>query len=212
MSQYFLTNQNGSVPTTHSSLDQPHIQFFNTPVISTPLPLIFCQDHVNPSFVTDTLSLDDISQFSLTPKEMKWPVVFDIKHSWRIFGSALDLEEGLWMFDLLGRKPLELTKHRNKGMSFKTGWIANIKIDIKDVITCTNFIMAHPAFVLGIPLPRHFDTNLLSTILQLTEQAQDIHSLAVIVMGELLVFINHWWVTVGLGWASNFSSAMHAFV
>ncbi len=56
------------------------------------------------------VSLDNICQLSLMPEEMKRPVVFDVKHGWRMFGSALDSKDGLWMFNLSGRKPLELTK------------------------------------------------------------------------------------------------------
>lgn len=100
-------------------------------------------------------------------------------------------------------------------MTFKSRWIAEVKIDLEDTITtitCVKLIMAHPAFVPGVPLPRYFNTDLLSGMLQSSKQACDICSLAIIAMGEFIVFINHWHVMVGTNWASNFSSAMHAFI
>ncbi|PBK98137.1 hypothetical protein ARMGADRAFT_1075010 [Armillaria gallica] len=212
MSGIFLTDKDGKVPSSFTISLNPHLQAFNHPVGSLPLPLIVCQDRVNLAFVSDPLSAADINQFRPKPEEMKRPVVFDIKHSWRAFGSSLDLEEGLWMHDLSGKKSLELAKRRNLGMTFKPRWIADVKVDLEDAITCINFIMAHPAFIPSIPLPHYFDTDLLFCMLLSAEQARDICSLAVIAMGELIAFINHWHVTTGSNWASNFSSAMRAFI
>ncbi|KAK0236484.1 hypothetical protein EDD85DRAFT_954349 [Armillaria nabsnona] len=212
MSQIFLMDKDSKIPSTYTISTNPHLQAFNHPVGSSLLPLIVCQDRINTSFANNSLTASDISQFNLNPEKMKRPVVFDVKHGWRVFRSSLDLEEGLWLFNLSGRKPLKLTKHWNRGMTFKSGWIADVKVDIEDAITCVNFIMAHPAFIPGVPLSHHFDTNLLTTTLLSVEQACDIRSLAIIAMGELVAFINQWQVTVSSNWASNFSSAMHAFI
>ncbi len=212
MSQYFMTDVNGNIPCAYTICRNPHLQTFHTPDIINPPSLLSYQERVDASFASQPLSLLDLTTIDAKPEEMKLPIVFDIKHSWRIFGSSLDSAEGLWMFDLSGKKQLELACCRNVGMTFKTGWIVDIKIDIEDAITCINFITAHTSFVPGTPLPRYFNTDLLASPLQSTEQARNLRALAVIAMGELLAFINHWRVMVGSNWASNFSSVGRSFI
>ncbi len=212
MSQYFVTNANSNVPHSYTISHNPHIQVFHMTDIINPPILIHYQDQVDSSFVNNPPSSFDISLLETSPEEMKQPIVFNVKHSWRIFGSSLDSQEGLWMFNLSGRKPLELAKHHNLGMTFKAGWIANVKVDIEDAITCINFITAHLSFIQGIPLPHYFNTNLLTSPLQSMEQVYKLHMLAVTAMGEFMAFINQWTILVRPNWASNFSSVGHSFI
>ncbi|PBK79375.1 hypothetical protein ARMGADRAFT_1040867 [Armillaria gallica] len=212
MSQYFVTDANGNIPHTYTVSLNPHLQSFHASDIINPSSMLYYQDRVEASFASQPLSLMDVTTIEAKPQEMKQPIVFDVKHSWRIFGSLLDSDEGLWMFDLSGRRPLELAKHRSIGMTFKSGWVADVKIDIEDAITCINFITMHPSFVPGTPLPHYFNTDLLSSILQSMEQARNLRTLAIIAMGELLAFINYWRITVGLNWPSNFSSIGCTFI
>ncbi|PBK84515.1 hypothetical protein ARMGADRAFT_1037013 [Armillaria gallica] len=197
MSQYFVTDVNGNIPCAYTICHNPHLQAFHIPDIINPPSLLSYQERVDASLASQPLSLMDLATIDAKLKEMKLPIVFDIKHSWRIFGSSLDSAEGLWMFDLSDKKQLELARCHNVGMTFKTGWIMDIKIDIEDTITCINFIMAHTSIVPGTPLPHYVNTELLASPLQSTEQAHNLHALAFIAMGELLTFINHWRVTMG---------------
>ncbi|KAK0224857.1 hypothetical protein EDD85DRAFT_940850 [Armillaria nabsnona] len=170
--------QNGNVPSSTTVLMDPHLQGFNIQGEVNLLLFIHCHDPVSPSFTTNKLSLIDVNQTQANPKEMNRPILFNVEHSWRAFRSLLDDKDGLWMYDLSGRKPLELMKRKNK----------------------------------GIPLPQFFNIDPLLTILMTTEQAHTICSLAIIVMGELITFINHWRITIRANWALNFLSAMWAFV
>ncbi|PBK98139.1 hypothetical protein ARMGADRAFT_1075012 [Armillaria gallica] len=212
MSQYFVTNANGNVPRAYTVSLNPHLQSFHVSDIINPPSMLYYQDRVEASFASQPLSLTDVATIEAKPEEMKQPIVFNVKHSWRIFGSSLDSDEGLWMFDLSGRRPLQLAKHCSISMTFKSGWVADVKIDIEDAIICINFITTHPSFIPGTPLPRYFNTDLLSSVLQSMEQARNLRVLAIIAMGELLAFINYWRITVGSNWASNFSSVGRTFI
>lgn len=84
---------------------------------------------------------------------MKRPVVFDVDHSWRVFGLAHDLSDGLWMYDVSGNALLQLVKRCIKGLTFKSSWIAKVQVDLQDAVACIKLIMAQPNFVTGVPLP-----------------------------------------------------------
>lgn len=126
MTQYFLSNRNGEIPHSTIVSDDPHLLAFHAMADVDPTPFIICHDPVNPSFINETLTTEEVNQFITSLEEMKQPVLFDIMHGWRVFRSSLDSEEGLWMYDLSGRKPLELTQRRNVGMTFKSGWITDV--------------------------------------------------------------------------------------
>lgn len=103
-------DKDGKVPSSFTISFNPHLQAFNHLAGALPLPLIVCQDRVNPSFISDPLSTADLTQFNPQLEEMKQLVVFNVKHSWRVFRSSLDSDEGLWMHNLSGKKSLELAK------------------------------------------------------------------------------------------------------
>ncbi|KAK0435500.1 hypothetical protein EV421DRAFT_1908574 [Armillaria borealis] len=166
----------------------------------------------NSSFEREKITITDLNHLRFTPEEMKRPVVFDVDHSWRVFGLAHDLPDGLWMYGLSGNTPLKLVKRRIKGLTFKSSWIAEVQVDLQDAAACINFIIAQPSFVHGNPLPRYFDDSLLLTSLQSTEQAHQLHSFTIIIMGELLAFINQWRLTIGMNWASNFPAFVRSFL
>ncbi|KAK0440202.1 uncharacterized protein EV420DRAFT_1650599 [Desarmillaria tabescens] len=190
MTSYFLSDENGSIPYNFIICKVPKIRVYHTPLCSpeytNPLPLI----HSKPTS----------------------PGPLGNEETDRVRCIAEDSDKGSWMFDLSGNQPLELVRRKKHGIAFKSSWIAEVKLDIEDVITCINFIMAHPSFVPGVPLPRYFNTYILLSSVQSTEQARSVRSLAIIAMGELLAFINQWRVMLGSNWASNFSSAVPAFV
>ncbi len=211
MTQYFLFNKNSNVQFSTTVLSDPHLQRFNVND-NNPLPFIYCCDLSNPSFTSEILSISDVYCIWASLKEMIYLVVFNVKHSWRVFRYSLNKNNELWIYNLWGRKPLELSKRRNRGMTFKSHWITDVKLDLEDAVTYVNFIMAYPSYIPGIPLLSFFNNNLLLTVLTSSEQACTICFLAIIAMGELITFINHWRVTVGSNWASNFSSAMQAFI
>lgn len=85
-------------------------------------------------------------------------------------------------------------------------------MDLQNAVAYIKLIMAHPYFVSGIPLPQYFNNSLLLSSLHSTDQAHQLHSLAITVMGELLTFINQWRLTVGENWASNFSAFIQSFL
>ncbi len=210
--QQFVSDQHGHISNVTFYYENPNIQVFHATETGDPLPFIYCHDLVSSSFERENLKVTDLDHFYFSTKEMKKPVIFDIDHSWRVFSLAHNVLDGLWMCNLSGKAPLELIKRCIKGLTFKSSWIAEVQVDLQNAVAYIKLIMAHPYFVSGIPLPQYFNNSLLLSSLHSTDQAHQLHSLAITVMGELLTFINQWRLTVGENWASNFSAFIQSFL
>ncbi len=117
-----------------------------------------------------------------------------------------------WMFNLVGHQPLELVHRSEGGLAFKAQWVREVRSHLEDTAAAINFISLHWAFVQGTPVPRRFDIGILSALFHLHDQAQSVCLLAVMVMGELLAFINQWRITLGPSWASTISYAVQSFL
>ncbi|KAK0486748.1 hypothetical protein EDD18DRAFT_1110975 [Armillaria luteobubalina] len=167
MTQYLLSDSQGNVPqSTIISLD-PIIQSYNCPLHELQIPFIACKDSISPTLQEVSISQAQLDQWQLDPMSMTRPITFNVVHLWRIFGSSLDLPYGLWMFDLTGRLPLELSEKKEGGIGFKGKWLKEVRSNLKDTISGITQILMQAMFVPGSPLPSLFDLNILATMFQL---------------------------------------------
>ncbi len=153
MAQHFVSDQHGRIPNVTLYHENPNIQTFHTTNAGDPFPFTHCHDTTNSSFEREKIKITDFDHLRFHPEEMKRPVVFDVDHSWRVFGLAHDLSDGLWMYDVSGNALLQLVKRCIKGLTFKSSWIAKVQVDLQDAVACIKLIMAQPNFVTGVPLP-----------------------------------------------------------
>ncbi|SJL16833.1 uncharacterized protein ARMOST_20362 [Armillaria ostoyae] len=163
--------------------ENPKIQAFNAIKADHLLSFIHCKDPVNSTFSENPLAMTNIDHFYFEPLNMKRPVVFNIKHSWKVFRITEESEDEAWIYDLSGKWLLQLTRKRNGDVVFQTGWVAKIAIDFQDAVNCIQFILSHPSFVLNVPLPHHFDVGLLTEPLRSDDHASKVCTLAIIAMG-----------------------------
>ncbi len=206
--QYLLSENNGSIPQSVVVCRMPYIQAYNKPLHDSPIPFITCHEPVSMAFTEDFFSLSELEQTHFDITEMKCPVLFNVEHLWRVFGISLDFPYGPWMFDLSGWLPLELAPCRSGGLAFKASWVREVKNNLEDAAAAINSITLHRAYVPGNPLPCCFDVGLLSATFTTPEQACNVHSLAIIMMGELITYINQWRLTLGGNWSNTLSHAI----
>ncbi|KAK0494365.1 hypothetical protein EDD18DRAFT_1107385 [Armillaria luteobubalina] len=210
MSQYLLADSQGNIPQSAIICSDPVVQSYNRPLHRIQIPFIVCQDPVYPSLQEPCISLAELHEWHLDPGSMTCPIIFDVAHPWRIFGSSLDSLYGLWMFNLLGHLPLELSERKEGGLGFRSKWIKEVKGNLEDAISGVTQISMQASFIPGSPLPRLFDLDLLKTSFQAPDEACKVRALAIIVMGELLAFLNQWRVTLGKHWIDGLSPAVKA--
>ncbi|KAK0486789.1 hypothetical protein EDD18DRAFT_1360458 [Armillaria luteobubalina] len=171
MTKYLLADNEGNMPQSAIICCYPIIQSYNCPFHKISLLLLTCKDPVSPALHEVWVTLINIDQWQFNPINMTCVVVFDVMHSWRIYGSSLNSPYSLWMFNLSGHLQLELTQKKDGSLGFKTSWLKEVKGNLEDAISGVAHLSIQPTFVPCCPFPHLFDFDLLSTSFQSHEQA-----------------------------------------
>ncbi|KAK0479377.1 hypothetical protein EDD18DRAFT_1113874 [Armillaria luteobubalina] len=122
MTQYLLSDHDGHIPCSAIVSCNPHMQAYNHPHHNADVYLLLTCNPSSSSFTEDMVTVKDLENLQINLLNMAKPIVFDVQHPWRIFGSALDSPYRMWMFDLSEELPLELIERKDGELTFRNGW------------------------------------------------------------------------------------------